>query len=151
MIEANPSLTPGAIKNILLSTADRLAKAPAIRQGFGAVNAKRAIAAALTEQHTLNVAGCMPPRVENNRLVFVFHDDNAESVAVAGDFNHWNVSHHLLRKDDSGLWVTEIPAPSAGKYQYKFIVNGHRWIEDPSNGVKTPDSFGGLNSLIVIE
>lgn len=151
MIEANPSLTPGAIKNILLSTADRLAKAPAIRQGFGAVNAKRAIAAALTEQHTLNVAGCMPPRVENNRLVFVFHDDAAESVAVAGDFNNWNALHHLLRKDDSGLWVTEIPAPAAGKYQYKFIVNGHRWVEDPSNGMKTPDSFGGLNSLIVIE
>ena len=151
MIEANPSLTPGAIKNILLSTADRLAKAAAIRQGFGAVNAKRAIASALTEQHALNVAGCVPPRVENNQLVFVFHDDSAESVAVAGDFNAWSVSQNVLRKEESGLWVTEVPAPAAGKYQYKFIVNGHRWVEDPSNGMKTPDSFGGLNSLIVIE
>jgi serine protease AprX len=151
MIEANPTLTPGAIKNILISTADRLRNAPAIRQGFGAVNAKRAIAAAIGEEHTLNVVGCQPPRVDKDKLVFVFHDDAAEHVAVAGDFNNWSTSRDVLQKESSGLWVARVPAPAAGSYQYKFIVNGHRWIEDPSNGMKTPDSFGGLNSLIVIE
>jgi serine protease AprX len=151
MIEANPSLTPGAVKNILISTADRIVTEPVIRQGFGVVNARRAVELAKTEQHALNVVGCKPPRVENGRLLFVFHDDDAKSVSVAGDFNEWDPFVTPLKRNCSGLWTTEIIAPRAGRVEYKFIVNGQRWIEDPSNGMKAPDNYGGLNSVLVIE
>src|ERR1043165_4629595 len=87
MIQANPKLTPGAIKNILISTADRIVTEPVIRQGYGVVNAKRAVELARVEHHALNVVGCKAVRVENGRLMFVFHDDSAHSVSVAGDFN----------------------------------------------------------------
>jgi serine protease AprX len=151
MIEANPSLTPGAVKNILISSADRIVTEPVIRQGFGVVNASRALELAKTEQHALNVVGCKPPRVENGRLLFVFHDDDAKSVSVAGDFNEWDPFVTPLKRNGSGLWTTEIIAPRAGRVEYKFIVNGQRWIEDPSNGMKAPDNYGGLNSVLVIE
>jgi len=45
----------------------------------------------------------------------------------------------------------EIDAPSPGNHEYKFVVDGRRWIEDPSNGRKVPDNYGGLNSVITIE
>jgi serine protease AprX len=151
MIEANPSLTPGAVKNILISTADRIATEAVMRQGFGVVNARRAVELAKTEQHALNVVGCKPPRVLNGRLLFVFHDADAKSVSVAGNFNGWNRLATPLKRDVSGLWTTEILAPRAGRFEYKFIVNGQRWLEDPSNGMKAPDSYGGLNSVLVIE
>lgn len=151
MIEANPRLTPGAIKNILVSTADRILTEPVIRQGYGVVNAKRAVELAKTENHALNVVGCKPPRVENGRLMFVFHDDNAHSVSVAGDFNEWSHVATPLRRNDSGLWFTEIAVPRAGRFEYKFIINGRRWLEDPNNGMKAPDNYGGLNSVLVIE
>lgn len=151
MIEANPELTPGAVKNILISTADRITTAPAIRQGYGVVNARRAVELAQREQHGLNTAGCSPPRVENGRLVFVYHDDDAKSVALAGDLNGWNSAQTPLVKDGTGLWFAEVEAPKAGRYQYKFIVDGRRWIEDPSNGMKVPDNYGGLNSVLTIE
>ncbi len=150
MIEANPALTPGAVKNILISTADRIASAPVIRQGYGVVNAKRAVQFAKTEQHALNVVGCKPPRLENGRLLFVFHDDAAESVSVAGDFNGWSPLATPLERNGSGLWSTHIVVPHSGRFEYKFIVNGNRWIEDPSNGMKAPDQFGGLNSVVVL-
>jgi serine protease AprX len=150
MIEANPNLTPGAIKNILISTADRIAMQPVIRQGYGVVNARRAVELAKTEKHALNVVGCKPPRVENGRLLFVFHDDSAESVSLAGDFNGWDPLATPLARNGSGLWSTEIVVPRSGRFEYKFIVNAHRWIEDPSNGMKTPDNYGGLNSVIVL-
>jgi len=151
MIEANPGLTPAAIKNILISTADRITSAPAIRQGFGVVNARRAVELALGEEHGLKTAGYSPPRVENGRLVFVFHDDSAKSVSLAGDFNGWEGVVTPLRKDGAGLWFAEIEAPAPGRYEYKFVVNDQRWIEDPSNGMKVPDSYDGLNSVLVIE
>ena len=151
MIQANSSLTPAAIKNILISTADRIATEPVIRQGYGVVNARRAMALAKAEQHDLNVVGCKPPRVKNGRLLFVFHDDTADTVSLAGDFNGWSQAATPLTRNGSGLWSTEIVAPQAGRFEYKFIINGQRWIEDPSNGLKTPDNYGGLNSVLVIE
>jgi len=151
MIEANPRLTPGAVKNILISTADRISNAPAIRQGYGVVNARRAVELAKQESHALNVVGCSPPRVQNGHLVFVYHDDAATNVGVAGDFNAWNPTATTLQKDLSGLWLARVQTPPAGRYQYKFIVDGKRWVDDPSNGLKTPDGYGGLNSLLVIE
>lgn len=151
MIQAKPTLTPGAIKNILISTADRIVTEPVIRQGYGVVNARRAVELARTEQHTLNIVGCKPPRVENGRLLFVFHDDGAETVSVAGEFNGWSGTASPLARNSSGLWSTEIVLPRAGRFEYKFIINGRRWIEDPNNGMKAPDNHGGLNSVLVIE
>jgi serine protease AprX len=155
MIEANPKLTPGAVKNILISTADRIGNTPAIRQGYGVVNARRAVALAMTEEHALKIAGCGPPRVANGRLIFLFHDDEAKSVSLAGDLNSWDRRNMPLSKDGHGLWQIEIAPPPPGLYQYKFIidggVDGGSWVEDPSNGMKAPDNRGGLNSVLVIE
>jgi serine protease AprX len=151
MFEANPKLTPEAVKNILISTADRITTAPAIRQGYGVVNARRAVELALREEHELKTLGCRPPRVQNGRLVFLYHDDEAKSVSLVGDFNRWNTAFTPLRKDESGLWFAEVEAPKAGSYQYKFLVDGSRWLEDPSNGMKVPDNYGGLNSVLAID
>ena len=151
MIEANPSLTPGAIKNILISTADRIAGAPAIRQGFGVVNARRAVQLAKKEEHALNTVGCSPPRVQNGNLVFVYHDDEARTVSLAGNFNNWNPSFSRLTKDTAGLWSCRLATPGPGRYEYKFVVDDKRWVEDPSNGLKVSDAYGGLNSLLVIQ
>jgi serine protease AprX len=150
MIEANPHLTPGAIKNILISTADRIAGAPAIRQGFGVVNARRAVELAKKEQHALNTTGCEPPRVQNGHLVFVYHDDEAHTVSLSGDFNGWNGAVNPLTKDTAGLWQCKLTTPGPGRYEYKFIIDGKRWLEDPGNGMKVPDGYGGLNSVLVI-
>ena len=151
MIQANPTLTPDAIKNILVSTADRIVSEPVIRQGYGVVNASRAVELAKTEHHALTVVGCEPPRVEKGRLMFVFHDDSAHSVSVAGDFNGWSQVATPLKQNESGLWFAEFGVPGAGRFEYKFIINGRRWIEDPCNGLKAPDNYGGLNSVLVIE
>ena len=150
MIEANPRLTPGAVKNILISTADRIVSEPVIRQGYGVVNARRAVELARSEQHSLNVVGCKPPRVENGRLLFVFHDDAASSVSVAGNFNEWRHDTTPLKRNGDGLWTTEIVIPRPDRLEYKFIVDGQRWIEDPSNGMKTPDEHGGFNSVLLV-
>lgn len=151
MLEANPRLTPATVKSILISTAERIAAAPTLRQGYGVVNARRAVAQALTERHGLAPQGCGYPQVENGQIRFVYHDDTADSVALAGDFNRWDTKTTPFAKDHSGLWVASIEAPGPGRYEYKFLVSGMRWIEDPNNGMKSPDNYGGLNSVFVIQ
>jgi len=81
-----------------------------------------------------------------------YHDDTATSVFLAGDFNNWARTGIPLSKDEKGLWLAEVEAPSPGRYQYRFIVDGERWVEDSNNnGTKVPDNLGGLNSVISIE
>ncbi len=63
MLEANPDLTPAAIKNILVSTASRLTGRPAIRQGFGVINATMAVEMAARETHHLEKEHYHPPRI----------------------------------------------------------------------------------------
>jgi serine protease AprX len=151
MIEANPNMSPTTVKNILISTADRIANASLLRQGYGMVDARQAVSLARHETHQLEMVGCGPPRIENGQVLFFFHDDHASSVSLACDFNGWDGQRTTLQRDGHGLWRAEVAAPPVGLYHYKFIVDGARWVEDPNNGMKAPDSYGGLNSLLIIK
>jgi len=72
MLEANPNLSPSLVKQILIATADRISNRPVGRQGYGAVNAKRAIEAARREQHVHQSNHFMPPRVAGGKLIFLY-------------------------------------------------------------------------------
>lgn len=147
MLEANPNLTPTTIKQILIATADRIPGAPLVRQGYGVLNARRAVEQASREMHALEHNHFQPPRVENGKIVFFYHNDAADRVMLAGDFNNWNANQNRFAKTN-GIWRAEIGVPSPGRYHYKFVVDGERWMDDPSNGLKAPDIYGGFNSVL---
>ena len=111
MIEANPGLTPTTIKNILISTADRIANASVLRQGYGVVDARQAVYLAKSETHQLETVGCGPPRIENGKVLFFFHDDHAVSISLACDFHGWDGNRTRLQRDEHGLWRAGIAAP----------------------------------------
>jgi serine protease AprX len=151
MLEANPKLTPAIIKNILISTASRLSGFSAIRQGFGILNAKSAVQAAIKEMHFFDHETMIRPRLSGDKIIFSYHDDNAEAIHLAGDFNHWSSTDNEFVKNDDGLWQTEISNLSSGKYHYKFVIDGVRWVEDAGNGMKEEDGFSGFNSILIVE
>ncbi len=148
MLEANPQLTPQAVKNILVSTAERLLQFPALRQGYGRLNAKRAVREAEKETHLTDSHFDTPPRIIGDKIFFSFHEDSAQSVVLAGDFNNWKTTETKFIKTEEGIWQAAIDNLPAGKYRYKFLVDGKRWIEDVSNLMKEPDNFGGFNSIL---
>lgn len=75
---------------------------------------------------------------------------NLEEVYVVGDFNKWSKDEkYKLRKISSDIWNINIPLDK-GKYRYKFFT-GKSWIADPYNKLTEDDSFGGKNSLIIVE
>lgn len=148
MFEANPNLTPHAVKNVLVSTAARLGGHPAIRQGFGVINAHAALEMARMETHALESDRFHAPRIVGREIVFRFHDDTAARVSLAGDFNEWRSDP--FEKCADGLWKLAIPCRPAGRYRYKFLIDDSKWTEDPSHALKEEDGFGGFNSVLVI-
>lgn len=148
MLEAAPQLTPPAIKAILISSADRVPSVSLLRQGYGVVNAKRAVELARSGRFNHDIRSFLPPRMEGDELVFFYHDDQAKTVMLMGDFNDWKPLVNEFRRDGNGVWRAKIPKLAPGKHKYKFLVDGHRWVEDPSNGLKEPDGHEGFNSIL---
>ncbi|MEO1032516.1 MAG: hypothetical protein AAFX55_13985 [Bacteroidota bacterium] len=73
----------------------------------------------------------------------------AERVILSGTFNRWDESGFVMKPTDEGWEVTLQLRPDI--YQYKFIIDGHHWIEDPHNPSKTVNEFGGFNSVIDVQ
>jgi hypothetical protein len=81
------------------------------------------------------------------RVQFVLVAPNAKSVAVVGDFNDWNPSATPLASA-RGMWSNEVVVP-AGRHDYAFVVDGARWIADPSAPRAPADELGGGYSVLV--
>jgi serine protease AprX len=150
MLEANPTLTPAVVKNILISTASRLTGKPSIRQGFGILNPRSAVEVAERDTHELLEEDFHPPRVRGKSIIFTYHNDHAKSVHLVGDFNGWVPFQTPLAICDDGIWRASIPCQLPGKYGYKFLIDSVRWIEDPSHALKEDDGYNGFNSLLYI-
>jgi 1,4-alpha-glucan branching enzyme len=80
--------------------------------------------------------------------IFSFVDAKARSVAVAGSFNNWNADALPLRKKGK-KWEASITLPP-GRYEYRFVVDGGRFVDDPHAHERCPNPFGEQNCVLVV-
>jgi hypothetical protein len=73
----------------------------------------------------------------------------ARSVSVAGSFTGWRTDALPMARSASGVWFITVPLP-VGEHRYEFVVDGTRWIPDPTAHAQVDDGFGGRNSVIVV-
>jgi len=96
---------------------------------------------------TESVATVAAPESVTVRLVL--HAPGAERVAVAGSFNQWNAAATpLLRSGTTEVWTATLTLP-VGQHQYAFVVDGIRWMPDPS-APGVDDGFGRRNSVLAL-
>ena len=75
----------------------------------------------------------------------------AKSVSLVGDFNNWEPSKLILKDPDSdGKWELKIKLKKGKIYTYNFLIDGTKWIPDPSSLIKVKDDFGGESSILKI-
>ena len=72
----------------------------------------------------------------------------ARQVYLSGTFNFWDARTLPMKRDEKGVWRTEITL-SSGRYEYKFIVDG-QWQNDPANTQTVANTFGTHNSVIQV-
>jgi len=74
----------------------------------------------------------------------------ATSVSLAGSFNGWSQNAIVLVPSSApGLWTATVPL-TLGSHEYMFVVDGRRWIADPTAHAQVDDGFGQTNSVIVV-
>lgn len=83
-------------------------------------------------------------------LRFVYIDENASSVAVAGDFSD-REPIELSRQTINGEQVwTGLVSMSRGEHNYMFVKDGKQWVTDPLAPVQREDGFGNKNAVIYL-
>ena len=71
----------------------------------------------------------------------------AQQVSLAGDFTDWKPSYEM-RRSNGGVWTIVVPL-RPGVHDYAFIVDGERWVPDPT-APAVEDGFGGMNSRLAV-
>lgn len=120
-------------------------------EGTGGDTASATATSTATATATLVSAGaadtCPTPRV---MVRFLIKAPEASKVSLAGDFNDWSVEQTLMSDEDgNGIWSVTVPL-EPGRYQYKFLLDGKKWVVEPDAPAYQADGFGGKNSLLVI-
>jgi len=81
------------------------------------------------------------------RVSFKFCAPGAKKVNLVGNFNDWDASARVLRKDAKDIWKTSmLLAP--GTYEYRYVVDG-AWENDPE-AEQVPNAFGEQNCLLTV-
>lgn len=152
MLEANPTLSPAQIEQILCDTARPLEHLPRAPQGHGALNAPHAVAQAMRAPGGVMQGLPLSPHFHDRLVTFFYYDAEAKRVSVIGEWNGWKPSAHRLR-DHAGVWQISIPRPGRGIYAYKFLVERETqtlWVGDPENLHSIPDGAQGFYSQLEI-
>lgn len=80
---------------------------------------------------------------------FVLYAPGAKRVTVAGTFNQWDQNAApLVPAGTDGVWTASLALP-VGQHQYAFVVDGRRWVPDPT-APAVDDGFGRRNSVVAV-
>lgn len=84
------------------------------------------------------------------RVTFQLAANPKSDVFLVGSFNKWDAARHRMKDTrGNGKYSITLVLPK-GQYEYKFLVNGN-WLVDPEGQNWVRNSFGTLNSLLVVE
>jgi 1,4-alpha-glucan branching enzyme len=85
-------------------------------------------------------------KIKRRKVAFSLSAPEAKRVAVLGDFNKWSADTHSMKKDGNGVWHN-IAMLAAGRYEYRFLVDG-KWWNDPKNDQVCSNCFGTQNNIL---
>lgn len=72
------------------------------------------------------------------------------SVSLAGTFNSWDKGAAPMARDSTGLVWRRTLNLAPGKYLYKFVLDGDKWVLDPRATRNEDDGNGNTNSVLLL-
>lgn len=71
----------------------------------------------------------------------------SKKATVAGEFNNWD-TEALPFKITKGVGSASISLPVGKEFQYKFVIDGNRWENDPETEGFASNGMGEYNSVV---
>lgn len=156
VVAEQPAKTTKAIKTEKAVVAEPVVKATVKAAEKKAAPApKKAIEAAPAVKATEKKAAPAAKKAEKevtptSKVTFILPKEaveNAETVAVLGDFNNWKDGIELKKQKD-GSFKTAVDLEKGRTYEFRFLINGEKWENAWNAEAYKPTPFGVYNSVV---
>jgi|ERR1035437_1091551 1,4-alpha-glucan branching enzyme len=87
------------------------------------------------------------------KVTFILAKDiatSANQVNLAGDFNNWDIESIPMKKAKSGEFTASVELEKGKEYQFKYLIDGKKWINETEADKQVPNEFQSENSVIVL-
>lgn len=75
---------------------------------------------------------------------------SAASILLVGDFNNWQLGETSLKKAKTGVWSVSLELETGKEYQFRYLIDGTKWENDPESDKFVPSGLGSENSVLAL-
>ena len=76
---------------------------------------------------------------------------NAGRVVLVGEFNDWNQDATPMERMENGDFRVDLDLPIGSEFQFRYLVDGHRWINDEhADRYQHVSAFNDSNSVVIV-
>ena len=95
----------------------------------------------LTKKYTQDRKKC--------RVTFKLPEEvGGDKVQLYGEFNDWVGQD--MKKQKTGNFSLSITLPAGRKYQFRYLLDGNHWENDPQADAYVPNPYGTEDSVLDI-
>lgn len=77
--------------------------------------------------------------------------EGSKSLWLMGEFNDWNTQSHPMKRLKDGSFSVGVQLESGREYQYRFLTDSGRWLNDTAADRYEFSAFaGGDNSVVSV-
>lgn len=84
------------------------------------------------------------------KVTFTVPAEEAEKVAVVGNFNEWNTEATPLKKLKNGSFKGTVDLEAGTSYEFRYIIDGNYVNETEADEFAWNDFAGAENSVLVL-
>jgi 1,4-alpha-glucan branching enzyme len=75
----------------------------------------------------------------------------ADQICLVGDFNGWSHTSHPMQRDRQGDWQIVIDLELGRAYQFRYLCDGERWMNDSQADAYVLSPYGSDNFVIITD
>lgn len=84
------------------------------------------------------------------KVTFTVPADEAETVAVVGDFNNWNPKGSALKKLKNGTFKGTFELPKENSYEFRYLIDGNFTNDAEADRFQWNDYAGTENAVLEV-
>jgi 1,4-alpha-glucan branching enzyme len=82
------------------------------------------------------------------KVTFTVPAEEANSVAVVGDFNEWNTSATELKKLKNGTFKGTVDLETANSYEFRYVIDGTYVNDEQADAYAWNDFAAAENGVL---
>lgn len=75
--------------------------------------------------------------------------NGAETVHIVGDFNEWDKAATPMKALKAGGFSATLELEQGKEYQFRYLIDGEKWINDEEADKVTPTPFGDSENSVI--